>query len=135
MVARRAEALTAFITSEDGINLLAGTKRATQLLAAEEKKGTVVADGVSEALLTLDAEKALFAAIKTASDEAADAVAKEDFRSAMQALSTLRAPVDAFFDDVLVNDEDAAIRANRLALLKAIREATGTVADFSKIVS
>ena len=133
MVARRAEALTAFITSEDGINLLAGTKRATQLLAAEEKKGTVVADGVSDALLALDAEKALFAAIKTASDEAADAVAKEDFRSAMQALSKLRAPVDAFFDDVLVNDEDAAIRANRLALLKAIREATGTVADFSKI--
>lgn len=135
MVARRAEALTAFITSEDGKNLLAGTKRATQLLAAEEKKGTVVADGVSEALLTLNAEKALFAAIKTASAEAADAVAKEDFRSAMQALSTLRAPVDKFFDDVLVNDEDAAIRANRLALLKAIREATGTVADFSKIVS
>ena len=134
MVARRAEALTAFITSEDGINLLAGTKRATQLLAAEEKKGTVVADGVSEALLTLDAEKALSAAIKTASAEAADAVAKEDFRSAMQALSKLRAPVDTFFDDVLVNDDDAAIRANRLALLKAIREATGTVADFSKIV-
>ncbi|MBW8298875.1 MAG: glycine--tRNA ligase subunit beta [Hydrogenophaga sp.] len=133
MVARRAEALTAFITSEDGQNLLAGTKRATQLLAAEEKKGTVVADGVSEALLTLDAEKALFAAIKTASAEAADAVAKEDFRSAMQALSKLRAPVDTFFDDVLVNDDDAAIRANRLALLKAIREATGTVADFSKI--
>ncbi|GEO85057.1 MULTISPECIES: glycine--tRNA ligase subunit beta [Alphaproteobacteria] len=134
MVARRAEALTAFITSEDGKNLLAGTKRATQLLAAEEKKGTVVADGVSEALLTLDAEKALFAAIKIASAEAADAVAKEDFRSAMQALSKLRAPVDTFFEDVLVNDEDAAIRANRLALLKAIREATGTVADFSKIV-
>ncbi len=133
MVARRAEALTAFITSEDGKNLLAGTKRATQLLAAEEKKGTVVADGVSEALLTLDAEKALFAAIKTASGEAADAVAREDFRSAMQALSKLRAPVDTFFDDVLVNDDDAAIRANRLALLKAIREATGTVADFSKI--
>ncbi|MBV2184722.1 MAG: glycine--tRNA ligase subunit beta, partial [Rhizobium sp.] len=135
MVARRAEALTAFITSEDGKNLLAGTKRATQLLAAEEKKGTVIADGVSEALFKLDAERALFAAITTASAEAADAVAKEDFRSAMQALSKLRAPVDKFFDDVLVNDEDAAIRANRLALLKAIREATGTVADFSKIVS
>jgi glycyl-tRNA synthetase beta chain len=60
-------------------------------------------------------------------------VASEDFRSAMQALSTLRGPVDKFFEDVLVNDEDAAIRANRLALLKAIREATGTVADFSRI--
>ncbi len=133
MVARRVEALTAFVTDQDGINLLAGTKRATQLLAAEEKKGTVVANGVSEELLKIDAEKALHAAIKTASADAAKAVETEDFRSAMQALSTLRAPVDKFFEDVLVNDEDAAVRANRLALLKAIREATGTVADFSKI--
>ncbi|XUY27304.1 glycine--tRNA ligase subunit beta [Agrobacterium sp. rho-8.1] len=133
MVARRVEALTAFVTDQEGINLLAGTKRATQLLAAEEKKGTVVADSVSEDLLKLDAEKALYAAIKTASADAAKAVEAEDFRSAMQALSTLRAPVDTFFEDVLVNDEDAAIRANRLALLKAIREATGTVADFSRI--
>ncbi|TQN60336.1 glycine--tRNA ligase subunit beta [Agrobacterium tumefaciens] len=133
MIARRVEALTAFITGEDGRNLLAGAKRATQLLAAEEKKGTVVANSVSEELLKLDAEKALYAAIRTASADAAKAVAGEDFRSAMQALSTLRAPVDKFFEDVLVNDEDAAIRANRLALLKAIREATGTVADFSKI--
>ncbi len=133
MVARRVEALTAFITSEDGKNLLAGTKRATQLLAAEEKKGTVVADGVSETLLKLDAEKELYAAITKASAEASAAVAKEDFRSAMEALSKLRAPVDRFFTDVLVNDEDAAIRANRLALLRLIREATGTVADFSKI--
>ncbi|MDK4706502.1 glycine--tRNA ligase subunit beta [Rhizobium sp. CNPSo 4062] len=133
MVARRVEALTAFITSEDGKNLLAGTKRATQLLAAEEKKGTVVADGVSDALLKLDAEKDLFAAVEAASAEASDAIAKEDFRSAMAALSKLRAPVDRFFEDVLVNDEDAAIRANRLALLRMIREATGTVADFSKI--
>ncbi|WP_332301899.1 glycine--tRNA ligase subunit beta [Rhizobium sp. GR12] len=133
MIARRVEALTAFITGEDGKNLLAGTKRATQLLAAEEKKGTVVANSVSGELLKLDAEKALYAAIKTASADAAKAVEAEDFRSAMQALSTLRAPVDRFFEDVLVNDEDAAIRANRLALLKAIREVTGTVADFSKI--
>ncbi|KGD86102.1 glycine--tRNA ligase subunit beta [Rhizobium sp. YS-1r] len=133
LVTRRAEALTAFITSEDGRNLLAGTKRAVQLLAAEEKKGTVVADGVADELLRLDAEKALWAAIKTASKDAADAIAGEDFLSAMEALSKLRAPVDTFFEEVLVNDEDAAIRANRLALLKAIREATGTVADFSKI--
>ncbi|UVD57601.1 glycine--tRNA ligase subunit beta [Rhizobium sp. Pop5] len=133
MVARRVEALTAFITSEDGKNLLAGTKRATQLLAAEEKKGTVIADAVSGALLKLDAEKELFAAISGASKDAAGAVAGEDFRSAMEALSKLRGPVDRFFEDVLVNDEDAAIRANRLALLRLIREATGTVADFSKI--
>ncbi len=133
MIARRVEALTAFITSEDGKNLLVGTKRATQILAAEEKKGTVIADGVSENLFRLDAEKQLFAAITTASAETSAAVDKEDFRSAMEALSRLRAPVDRFFDDVLVNDEDAAIRANRLALLRLIREATGTVADFSKI--
>ena len=132
-VARRVEALTAFITSEDGQNLLSGTKRATQLLAAEEKKGTVVEGAVSADLLKLDAEKALYAAVETASKDAAAAVAKEDFRSAMEALSTLRAPVDQFFTDVLVNDEDPAIRANRLALLSAIRAATGTVADFSKI--
>ncbi|MGA1829472.1 glycine--tRNA ligase subunit beta [Rhizobium wenxiniae] len=133
LVARRAEALTSFISSDDGLNLLAGTKRATQLLAAEEKKGTVVAEGVAEELLKLDAEKALWTAIKAASSEAAEASGKEDFQSAMAALSKLRAPVDKFFEDVLVNDEDTAIRANRLALLKAIREATGTVADFSRI--
>ncbi|MFN3364649.1 MAG: glycine--tRNA ligase subunit beta, partial [Allorhizobium sp.] len=133
MVARRAEALTAFVTSEDGKNLLAGTKRAVQLLAAEEKKGTVVADGVAEELLKLDAERALWSVVTRASGEASEAIAKEDFRSAMEALSKLRAPVDRFFEDVLVNDEDTAIRANRLALLKAIREATATVADFSKI--
>ncbi|APO66639.1 glycyl-tRNA synthetase subunit beta [Rhizobium gallicum] len=133
MIARRVEALTAFITSEDGKNLLVGTKRATQILAAEEKKGTVIADGVSEKLFRLDAETELFAAIAKASAEASAAIAREDFRSAMEALSKLRIPVDRFFDDVLVNDEDAAIRANRLALLRLIREATGTVADFSKI--
>jgi glycyl-tRNA synthetase beta chain len=133
MVARRAEALTAFITSEDGRNLLAGTKRATQLLAAEEKKGTKVATSVDEALFNQDAEKALFAAVALARQEADEAVKREDFRGAMAALSKLRAPVDRFFTDVLVNDENEAVRANRLALLALIREATGTVADFSKI--
>lgn len=133
MVARKAEALTAFVTSEDGINLLAGTKRATQLLAAEEKKGTKVASSVDDELFTEKAEKALFAAVSVAAMEASEAIKREDFREAMEALSKLRAPVDLFFNEVLVNDEDEAIRANRLALLKLIREATGTVADFSKI--
>ncbi|MCW0000461.1 glycine--tRNA ligase subunit beta [Pararhizobium sp. YC-54] len=133
MVARRVEALTAFITSEEGLNLLAGTKRATQLLAAEEKKGTKVAANVDPALLKLDAEKALYAAVTQASTEASAAIVGEDFRVAMEALSKLRGPVDQFFADVLVNDEDPAIRANRLALLGLIRAATGTVADFSKI--
>ncbi len=133
MVARRVEALTAFVTSEEGLNLLAGTKRATQLLAAEEKKGTHVATNVDPALLTLDAEKALYAAVTQASTEASAAIVGEDFRSAMEALSKLRGPVDQFFADVLVNDDDPAVRANRLALLGLIRAATGTVADFSKI--
>ncbi|MCD2179713.1 glycine--tRNA ligase subunit beta [Rhizobium sp. C1] len=133
MVARRAEALTAFITSEDGGNLLAGAKRATQLLAAEEKKGTTIATSVDDALFTEEAEKALYAAVALSRQEADEAVKREDFRDAMAALSKLRGPVDRFFNDVLVNDEDAAIRANRLALLALIREATGTVADFSKI--
>ena len=133
MVARRVEALTAFVTSEEGLNLLAGAKRATQLLAAEEKKGTQIAANVDPALLKLDAEKALYAAVTQASAEASAAIASEDFRSAMEALSKLRGPVDEFFADVLVNDDDPAIRANRLALLGLIRAATGTVADFSKI--
>jgi glycyl-tRNA synthetase beta chain len=133
MIARRVEALTAFITAEEGKNLLAGTKRATQILAAEEKKGTEVADNVDEKLFRLDAERTLHASIKLASGDAREAIVKEDFRSAMAALSKLREPVDVFFNDVLVNDEDKAIRANRLALLGLIRAATGEVADFSKI--
>jgi glycyl-tRNA synthetase beta chain len=132
-IVRRAKALTAFIDSEDGKNLLAGTKRATQLLAAEEKKGTRVADRIDLSLLTLPAEKSLHSAIVLASQGAAEAVARENFGGAMEALSKLRGPVDTFFNDVLVNDENAEIRANRLALLSAIRSATGTVADFSKI--
>ncbi|KQR77462.1 glycine--tRNA ligase subunit beta [Rhizobium sp. Leaf341] len=132
-VARRVEALTAFVTSEEGLNLLAGTKRATQLLAAEEKKGAVVTDTVDPALFALPAEGELYAAVSTATSAAAEAVAGEDFRAAMEALSTLRAPIDRFFADVLVNDDDPAIRANRLALLGRIRAATGTVADFSRI--
>ncbi|MBP2235440.1 glycyl-tRNA synthetase beta chain [Sinorhizobium kostiense] len=133
MIARRVEALTAFITAEEGKDLLAGTKRATQILAAEEKKGTEVAAAVDEKLFNLDAERTLHASIKLASDDAREAIVKEDFRSAMEALARLREPVDVFFNDVLVNDEDAAIRANRLALLGLIRTATGEVADFSKI--
>ncbi|MBL0370757.1 glycine--tRNA ligase subunit beta [Rhizobium sp. KVB221] len=132
-IVRRARALTAFITSEDGENLLAGTKRATQLLAAEEKKGTVVGDRIDLSILKLPAETALHSAIVSASEGAASAVVREDFEGAMEALSKLRGPVDTFFTDVLVNDENADIRANRLALLAAIRSATGTVADFSRI--
>ncbi|MFS2326072.1 glycine--tRNA ligase subunit beta [Brucella sp. H1_1004] len=133
LVARRLEALIVFINEEDGKNLLAGTKRAANILAAEEKKGTKVAGSVDAALLKLDEEKALYAAVNLASTEAEEAIAREDFGGAMLALAKLRGPVDTFFEKVLVNDEDENVRANRLALLEQIRTATSTVADFSKI--
>lgn len=133
LVARRLEALIVFINEEDGKNLLAGTKRAANILAAEEKKGTKVATSVDAALLKVDEEKALFEAVTLASSETEAAIAREDFSGAMLALAKLRGPVDTFFEKVLVNDEDENVRANRLALLDLIRTATGKVADFSKI--
>lgn len=133
LVARRLEALIVFINEEDGKNLLAGTKRAANILAAEEKKGTKVASNVDAALLKLDEEKALYAAVNLAAQEAEEAIAREDFGGAMLALAKLRGPVDTFFEKVLVNDEDEKVRANRLALLEQIRTATSKVADFSKI--
>ncbi|KAB0540262.1 glycine--tRNA ligase subunit beta [Pseudochrobactrum saccharolyticum] len=133
LVARRLEALIVFINEEDGKNLLAGTKRAANILGAEEKKGTVIAANVDAALFNNEEEKELFSAVQSAETKAAEAIAKEDFSAAMSAMAELRAPVDAFFDKVMVNDENEAIRANRLALLAKIRSVTGQVADFSKI--
>ena len=132
-IVRRVEALGSFLDTEDGTNLLAGTKRAANILAAEEKKGTAIAALVDPALFRDDAEKNLFVAVNLAESEAAQAIQGEDFSAAMRAMSTLREPVDIFFDKVLVNDDDLAVRANRLALLSRIRAATGQVADFSKI--
>ncbi|MEI8699427.1 MAG: glycine--tRNA ligase subunit beta [Mesorhizobium sp.] len=132
-IVRRVQALGSFLDTEDGKNLLAGTKRAANILAAEEKKKTTVADHVEPALFREDAEKTLFAAVNQAEKEAGQAIHNEDFSAAMLALSALREPVDSFFERVLVNDEDQAVRANRLALLARIRAATDQVADFSKI--
>ena len=133
LVTSRVAALGIFLDSDDGKNLLAGTKRAANILAAEEKKGTTVAEAVDSALLREPAEKKLFDAVNQAEKNAGEAIQKQDFSAAMLALSVLREPVDSFFEAVLVNDEDEAVRANRLALLARIREATGQVADFSKI--
>ncbi len=133
IISRKAEALQKLVDSEDGKNLLAGYKRAANILAAEEKKGTVIAESVSNDLLEVEPEKALNTAIDTASADAEKSVQAEDFEGAMSALARLRSPVDAFFTDVHVNDENEKIRANRLALLVRIRSATQTVADFSKI--
>ncbi|GAB5508083.1 MAG: hypothetical protein Rhirs2KO_32460 [Rhizobiaceae bacterium] len=133
LIVRRVSALGALLETEDGQNLLAGTKRAANILAAEEKKGTAVADAVDAGLLQESEETALADAIAKAEAEAATAIEALDYEAAMRALATLRAPIDAFFDKVLVNDPDENLRANRLALLARIRHATGQVADFSKI--
>jgi glycyl-tRNA synthetase beta chain len=134
MVVRRVEALGKFLESDDGKNLLAGTKRASNILGIEEKKDKRSFDGAPDVgLYKLDEEKALAKAIGEAKTEAGAAVAKEDFAAAMRAMAKLRPAVDAFFDKVKVNDDDAKIRENRLKLLNEIRSATRAVADFSKI--
>jgi glycyl-tRNA synthetase beta chain len=134
MVVKRVEALSAFISSDDGTNLLAGYKRAVNILKAEEKKdGTAITGKPLADHFRDQAEIDLAAAIDTARAEAADAVGNENFEGAMEALSKLRAPVDQFFDDILVNAEDPALRMNRLQLLAEIRDATHVVADFSKV--
>jgi len=134
MVVRRVEALGKFLDSDDGKNLLAGTKRAANILRIEEKKdGVSYAGAPDAALLALAEEKALAAAIDAAKRDASAAVGKEDFTSAMAALAKLRPAVDAFFDKVTVNADDKALRENRLKLLNEIREATRAVADFGQI--
>ena len=134
MVVRRVEALGKFLDSDDGKNLLAGTKRASNILSIEEKKDKRTLDGAPNAsLYTLAEEKVLAKAIDQVKSEAGAAVAREDFAAAMSAMAKLRPPVDAFFDKVRVNDDDPKVRENRLRLLNEIRAATRAVADFSKI--
>src|SRR4051812_15504340 len=134
MVVRRVEALGQFLDTDDGRNLLAGTKRAANILRIEEKKDGKTYDAAPDvSLYSLAEEKTLAKAIDQVRAEAASAVAKEEFGSAMSALAKLRPAVDAFFDKVKVNDDDLKVRENRLKLLNQIREATRTVADFSKI--
>ena len=134
MVTRRVEALSKFLDTDDGKNLLAGVKRASNILRIEEKKDNKTYRGdVNPAQLIKGEEKALHSAISQASALARKAVEQEDFEAAMKAIAKLRAPVDEFFEGVTVNDKDATFRENRLRLLNRIREATAEVADFSKI--
>ncbi len=134
LVVRRVEALGKFLDTDDGKNLLAGTKRASNILSIEEKKDKRTFDGTPDAALySLNEEKALAKAIDQAKADAGAAVAKEDFAAAMSAMAKLRPAVDAFFDKVKVNDDDPKVRENRLKLLNEIRSATRAVADFSKI--
>jgi glycyl-tRNA synthetase beta chain len=134
LIVRRVEALGQFLDSEDGKNLLAGSKRAANILRIEEKRDGATFDGAPDPGLYAQAEeRALADAIEVAKTEASSAVAKEDFAAAMRAMARLRPHVDAFFDKVTVNTTEKAVRANRLRLLNQIRAATLAVADFSKI--
>jgi glycyl-tRNA synthetase beta chain len=138
LIVRRVEALGKFLDTEDGKNLLAGYKRATNIIRIEEKKdGRKYEDAPDAAFYHQDEERALANAIDAAKAEASAAVAREDFAAAMRAMATLRPHVDAFFDKVTVNVAEGAdkesLRENRLRLLNEIRAATRSVADFSRI--
>lgn len=131
---RRVEALQSFLATEDGTNLLAGYRRATNIVTIEEKKDSKSYDqGVSGELLSDDEEKSLSQMVSVSAKGATAAIAKEDFTGAMEAMASLRGPVDAFFDKVTVNCDDAAVRENRLALLSQFRATVGQIADFSQI--
>jgi glycyl-tRNA synthetase beta chain len=134
LIVRRIEALAEFLATEDGRNLLAGYKRATNIIRIEEKRDKTEYTGAPVPELYRQAEEwELARAIDTASAEAGAAVAREDFAAAMHAMAKLRPHVDAFFDEVTVNAPEPDVRANRLRLLNGIRTATRAVADFSRI--
>ncbi|MCA0417925.1 MAG: glycine--tRNA ligase subunit beta [Proteobacteria bacterium] len=138
LITRRVAALGRFLDTEDGRNLLAGYKRAANILKAEEKKDGEGAFAAAPDLhLIADAglieEKALAVALAQATPKAEAAVVAKDYEGAMAALAEIRPAVDAFFDKVTVNDPDPALRANRLKLLNQLRQATRAVADFDRI--
>jgi glycyl-tRNA synthetase beta chain len=131
----RAEALKSLVESEDGTNLLAAYKRAQNILRIEDKKDGPHSGPVDEALLTLPQEQALNTALAAAETAVAQALAAENFPAAMATLASLRAPVDDFFEQTMVNDADPSLRRNRLRLLSRLRTAMDQVADLSKIES
>jgi glycyl-tRNA synthetase beta chain len=134
LIVRRVEALGQFLNTEDGKNLLAGYKRATNIIRIEEKKDNTSYTGAPNPELYRQAEEwELARAIDVAKTDASSAVGREDYAAAMRAMAKLRPHVDAFFDKVTVNVDERDLRANRLRLLNEIREATRAVADFSKI--
>jgi glycyl-tRNA synthetase beta chain len=134
LIVRRVEALGRFLDTDDGKNLLAGFKRASNILRIEEKKDNKTHSGEPDvSLLEGEVEKHLWRTIQSTVADSNHHVASSDFESAMESLSTLRTAVDAFFDKVTVNVDDKSLRENRLKLLNEIREATRAVADFSKI--
>lgn len=134
LLVSRVEALRDFLATDDGANLLAGYKRASNILKAEEKKGTVPTGQVRTGLPGQPEPETAMALAAAAAATAVDAALEtEDFAAAMTALSRLRAPVDAFFDKVMVNSDVAEERDNRLKLLGQVRAVMGRVADFGMI--
>ncbi len=133
IITQKARALQKLVDSDEGENLLQGYRRAANILAAEEKKGTAIAEMIDPELFETDEERALFETLQDVEKLAGHAIKVENFEKAMTRLASLRAPIDVFFETVLVNADDEKVRANRLALLARIRAATATVADLSKI--
>ncbi|WP_170402271.1 glycine--tRNA ligase subunit beta [Ruegeria arenilitoris] len=134
LLVKRARALNAVIATEDGENLVQGFKRANNILTqAEEKDGVEYSFGADLKFAETDSEKALFAALDQAQAKIAPALKAEDFPAAMAAMAALRGPIDAFFEDVQVNSDNAVLRRNRLNLLSQIRQICSSVADLTKI--
>ena len=134
LLVKRAEALAAFLKTEDGPNLLAGFKRANAILSqAEAKDGVEYSYGADLKFAETDVERALFAALDRAEVSITPAVQAEDFAAAMSAMATLRAPIDAFLDATQINTDNAILRRNRLNLLHRIRAICSGVADLTKV--
>jgi len=133
-LADRAAALSEFLSGDDGTGLLAGWRRAASILNAEESKAKqAFSPETDPRLFTEDAEIALHGALAALPEPAAGAQDCETLLAAMQSLGGLRGPIDGFFDRVVVNDDDAAVRQNRLGLLAMVRHSMQRVADFSKL--
>jgi len=134
LLVKRAEALGAVLTTEDGVNLVQGFKRANNIVTqAEEKDGVEYSYGADVKFAETDVERAVFTALETAEPKIQAALDAEDFETAMTAMATLRAPVDAFFDAVQINAENDIIRRNRLNLLNQMRAICSKVADLTKV--
>ncbi|MGL4311818.1 MAG: glycine--tRNA ligase subunit beta, partial [Paracoccaceae bacterium] len=134
LLVNRAQALSAFLKTDDGANLVQGFKRANNILTqAEAKDGVEYSYGADPKFAEGPEETALFAALDTAEGKIAPAMKAEDFATAMQAMAELRAPVDAFFNAVQINTENSIVRRNRLNLLSRIRALCGQVADLTKL--
>ncbi|PTW99573.1 glycine--tRNA ligase subunit beta [Pararhodobacter aggregans] len=134
LLVKRAEALSAFLKTDDGENLLQGFKRANNILTqAEAKDGVEYSFGAEAKFAETDEERALFAALDQAEAQIAPAMAAEDFAAAMSAMAALRAPIDAFFTAVQINTDNQIVRRNRLNLLHRIRTTCAGVADLTKL--